>query len=146
MKINLFKQIIENEVEHDERISEDRKDIQIFMLVLVKIAFCIALIMDYNTFKNEVPILFYTLLLEVMIEPLLRCLQGAFENSKEFVINIVVGCIITGSFTSEICDSIFTNQKVISAVLWIMTSIIMYFVYDWSYNLYLKKQDADCKN
>lgn len=149
MKINLFKLITENEVEYDERISEDKKDIQILMLVLVKIAFCITLIIDCFTngcSGDKVPILYYTILLEMTIEPLIRCFKGAFENSKEFIFSIIGGCIIAGVSTIEIWRSKFANQETTLIILSIIAAIAMYLIYDWSYNLYLRKQDDECKN
>lgn len=149
MKINLFKLITKNQVRYDERISEDKKDIQILMLIFIKIAFCVTLVIDSFTngrSEDKFPILYYTILLEMTIEPLIRCLKGAFENSKEFILSIIIGCVIAGTSTIEIWRIKFVNQETILTVLSIIVAIVMYFVYDWSYNLYLRKQDAECRN
>ena len=145
MRINLFKLV---EVEYDERIREEIKDIRIKMLLLVQLAFCVTLLLDalfHMRTSEKAPILYYTLLLLMTIEPFLRCLKGTFEDSKIFKFDIISGCFVAGFAVLQIITKLLfsENQMLIPAVAGIATSILTYFIYVLAYNFYLKKQDKE---
>ena len=147
MKINLFKMIKENNFNCDERIIDIRKNIQTKMLLLIKIAFAITITIDAisgNKYILKCPILFYTLLLEISIEPLICCLKGAFFNSKEAIFNIIIGCWIIGLLASQIFDKYFSiHIWWLSYIIEIVAMVFMYIIYVGAFRIYLKKVDTD---
>lgn len=117
VKINIFKHIAHNNIKYDERISQENAYIALIMLVIIRIAFVITIILDIFSkvnFGDKVPVLYYTLLLTMSIEPFLRCLKGAYTSAIEAKVTIVSGCIAVFAPTHKLFDVIFSKPEWLS--------------------------------
>lgn len=145
MRINLFRLVSNGEIEYDERISEEQKNISVLMLLFVRIAFSATLLIDiFNDMhmENNYPVLYYTLFLIMSIEPLFRCFRGAYAKRWEIINDILIGCIVVGTCSSSLYEELF-GKTFITVIFSIITAIVMYFIYVLAFNFYLKKQNEE---